>query len=145
MVSQLRIARPKRRSRQLKQRAQTPRLEAFEPRLLLASNAFLQGVVTVSGTSLPQAGATVLLHSLDSPPSIADQSTTTGSDGVYQFQNLPSGKYQLTETPPSRIRERQCPHPGQVPAHAAHACIEQHDRCAAQRSFRIAALVSDEQ
>ncbi|MGC8639402.1 MAG: SdrD B-like domain-containing protein [Isosphaeraceae bacterium] len=54
----------------------------------------------MSGTSQGLAGATVLLHKLDSP-SIPDQSVTTGASGVYLFQNLPSGEYQLTETPPA--------------------------------------------
>ncbi len=39
--------------------------------------------------------------SLDSPPSIPDQSTTTDAQGAYLFQNLPSGKYRITETPRS--------------------------------------------
>src|SRR5271166_435863 len=97
MVSQFRIAGPQQHAPRLKTRAQTPSVEAFEPRLLLASSAFLQGIVTVSGTSQPQAGATILLHSLDSPPTITYQSTTTNAQGEYLFTGLPSGKYQLTE------------------------------------------------
>ena len=109
MVSQSRIAGSQRLAPRLKRRARTPGVEAFEPRLLLASSAFLQGIVTISGTSQPQAGATILLHSLDSPPSIADQSTTTNAQGAYLFQNLPSGKYQITETPPAGYVNESAP------------------------------------
>jgi uncharacterized cupredoxin-like copper-binding protein len=67
--------------------------------VLLAGTGFLQGIAYLSGTSQGLAGATILLHKLDLP-SIPDQSVTTDATGTYLFQNLPSGKYRLTETPP---------------------------------------------
>jgi regulation of enolase protein 1 (concanavalin A-like superfamily) len=84
-----------------------PRLEGFEPRLLLASNpGFLQGVVFVDGNQnnvldvgepgLP--GATVqLLDGSGNPVG----SQATGADGSFLFTNLAPGRYQLVETPPS--------------------------------------------
>jgi hypothetical protein len=86
--------------RRVRARATAPGIELCEARLLLADNAFLQGIVTDSVTSLPLAGATVMLHKLDSPP-IPDEMVTTAADGLYQFQNLPPGQYRITETPPA--------------------------------------------
>ena len=88
------------RSREARSRTRSPRLEICERRTLLASSGFLQGVVTFSGTSQGQAGATVTLYNL-SAPTIPIQTTTTGASGIYLFQNLPSGSYRITETPPS--------------------------------------------
>ena len=101
MVSQIRIARPKRRAPRLKPRAQTPRVEAFEPRLLLASSAFLQGIVTVSGTSQPLAGATVLLQSLDSPRRFPTRAQRLTPREFICSRISPAAQYRITETPPS--------------------------------------------
>ena len=101
MVTQRRKIRSHNRGEQSNKRAQSPTLEACEQRTLLASTGFLQGVVTLTGTSTGLANATVMLQSLASPPSISPQTTTTNSSGVYQFLNLPSGKYLITETPPT--------------------------------------------
>ena len=88
------------RKTRLLRRAQLPNLEICEQRTLLAATGFLQGVVTLTGSSTGLAGASVLLQKLDSP-SIPNQTVTTDSSGVYQFLNLPAGKYSITETPPS--------------------------------------------
>ncbi len=93
---------PRRGSREarLRRRSEAPRLELCEQRILLAATDFLQGVVTVTGSGQDLAGATVVLHKLDTP-SIPDQTVTTGTSGAYLFQNLPAGSYQITETPPA--------------------------------------------
>jgi SdrD B-like domain len=90
------------KSREARSRWQTrsPRIEICERRMLLASNGFLQGIVSLSGSSQGLAGASIQLQKLDSP-SIPNQTTTTNASGAYLFQNLPSGKYLITETPPS--------------------------------------------
>ena len=81
-------------------RSRVANLESCEPRVLLSGSAgFLQGVVYLSGTSQGLAGATVQLESL--PSGAIVQTVTTGANGVYLFQNLPSGEYRLTETPPA--------------------------------------------
>ncbi len=81
-------------------RIRKPRIEICEQRTLLASTGFLQGVVTLNGTSQGQAGAIVQLYNLNSPTTPI-QTITTGASGVYLFQNLPSGNYKITETPPA--------------------------------------------
>jgi SdrD B-like domain len=74
--------------------------ESCEPRVLMAAGTgFLQGVVTISGTSQGLAGATIQLESL--PGGTVVQSTTTDAHGVYLFQGLASGQYRLVETPPT--------------------------------------------
>ncbi|MGD0044829.1 MAG: carboxypeptidase-like regulatory domain-containing protein, partial [Isosphaeraceae bacterium] len=80
------------KSREARSRWQTrsPRIEICERRMLLASNGFLQGIVSLSGSSQGLAGASIQLQKLDSP-SIPNQTTTTNASGAYLFQNLPSG------------------------------------------------------
>jgi len=78
----------------------SPRIEICERRVLLASSGFLQGVVSLNGTSQGLPGAIIQLYELNSP-SIPIQTTTTDANGVYLFQNLPSGSYRITETPPA--------------------------------------------
>ena len=114
MVRRIEIARPERPARRHDRRVQRPRVEAFEPRLLLSNDAFLQGIVTISGTSQPLAGATVEIQSL-SDPSFPEQKTTTGPDGVYTFPGLPSGNYQLTEIPPSSFANDTAPTQAESP------------------------------
>ena len=106
MSNESRITGRMRRALRLKPRTQRPKVEALEPRLLLTTpGGFLQGIVTVSTASglipQPAPGAMVELQSLDVPPTITPQSTTTDANGVYTFQGLPIGTYRITEMPPS--------------------------------------------
>jgi hypothetical protein len=100
MVIQSLNFRSKTREARSRTRTRSPRIEICERRTLLASNGFLQGIVSLNGSSQGQAGATVQLYNLNSP-TIPIQTTTTDASGAYLFQNLPSGSYRITETPPS--------------------------------------------
>ena len=69
-------------------------MEPLEQRTLL-SLGFLQGFALLPGDT-PQVGATITLH----PVSLvgSDATTTTNTDGYYQFQNVAPGTYQLSES-----------------------------------------------
>lgn len=70
----------------------TPQVENLTP-------ATLSGFVTDT-SGVPLAGATVTLTHTNSLGQTVTSSTTTDSNGFYQFTNLPPGTYAVTATPP---------------------------------------------
>ena len=97
----MRLHRPNLRTSRHGSKSRSSRAPQFaNPGLLLASGTgFLQGVVTISGTSQGLAGAKVQLE--PAQPAVV-QTLTTDSTGVYLFQGLASGEYRIVETPPAR-------------------------------------------
>ncbi|MGO9463376.1 MAG: carboxypeptidase regulatory-like domain-containing protein, partial [Isosphaeraceae bacterium] len=80
-------------SRRARIRRNRPSLEVCEPRLLMATG-FVQGfALTSTGAAIPE--ATVQL--LDPSTNAVDYTTTTGSNGYYAFNNVPTGTYNVNE------------------------------------------------
>ena len=84
--------------------------EALESRQVLA-NGFLQGIAFIDGNAnnqlddgeIRKPGATIELRSADGSTLLA--STTTNSDGYYQFENLASATYRLVEIAPGFVTQ----------------------------------------
>jgi hypothetical protein len=66
-------------------RAQTPKKEA---------NASVSGKVTVKGK--PAAGIVVGMRLEDPRPPAVQYKTTTDADGVYRFNNIAAGQYEIS-------------------------------------------------
>src|SRR5690348_11486667 len=94
------LARPKRR-----RSARGLAFEQLEDRHLLST---LGGTVhsTANSQTYILAGVKISISGTDAHNNVlASQSVKTGSDGTYQFTNLPAGTYTISESQPSAIAD----------------------------------------